>query len=408
MGVFLWAETLTVGFFLLMLSSALLGPLGNPDQGQEAPGWLRLVWLPVYAVMLGLLLWTTPRLMSVWLGALVVMPVVLWSLMSTYWSIDPGMTQRRSIALILPTLFALYLAARYDWRTLIRFFAWTSVILAVGSAFVALAVPSLGVDQVIHVGAWKGLFFEKNGAGGFMARGTLACLAAMSISPRHWWFWLGSALFCSFMVVMSTSTTALLMLLIVWCGAIAILFMRLGPAFAVSGLWLMAAGAAVIGIALALFPDLFFGLVGKDATLTGRTKIWQAILRQSALQPWEGYGYGAFWKLRPEGPSAWVQLQANWKVLAADNAWLDMLVQIGRIGIGLFVLTVVFFIPPAVRSIFGKGPEGYWAPLLIITLLLTSITESVLLKQNDLTWVIYVATLAKLLQAREPEPHRWT
>jgi exopolysaccharide production protein ExoQ len=166
----------------------------------------------------------------------------------------------------------------------------------------------------------------------------------------------------------------------------------------------MAAGAVVIAMVFALAPDLFFGLVGKDATLTGRTKIWQAMLRQSALQPWQGYGYGAFWKLRPEGPSAWVQLQADWKVLAADNAWLDMLVQIGRVGIGLFVLTLVFFIPRAVQAIFGKGPQGYWAPLLIVTLLLTSITESVLLKQNDLTWVIYVATLAKLLQGHGDEP----
>ena len=36
-------------------------------------------------------------------------------------------------------------------------------------------------------------------------------------------------------------------------------------------------------------------LLGKDATLTGRTKIWDAIWRQIQERPWTGYGYSAVW-----------------------------------------------------------------------------------------------------------------
>ena len=67
----------------------------------------------------------------------------------------------------------------------------------------------------------------------------------------------------------------------------------------------------VIGLCFVIAPDFFFGLVGKDSSLTGRTPIWAAIMRQVALRPWEGFGYGAFWRSAPTGPAAWVAKEAD-------------------------------------------------------------------------------------------------
>jgi len=411
-GLFVWAETALVGTLLLMLSSALLGPLGNPSGVGEPPAWLRLMWLPAYAVVGALMAARAQRMGSVWLAALVLLPIISWTVASAIWSLEPAITQRRSMALVFPTLFALFLAARYDWRSLVKIVAVISIILAVGSALAAVAVPSIGVDQKVHAGAWKGLFFEKNGMGGFMVRGALACLTVMTFSPRSWWVWLGGALLCAALVVMSNSTTALLGLLVVFGGFIAVSFLRLGPHFAVMGVWLAIAALIVVAAIFAAAPTFFFDLVGKDPSLTGRTNIWAAIMRQVAHQPWEGYGYGAFWRSQPTGPAAWVANEADWHVLAADNAWAEILVQLGWVGVSLFALTLVFMVPRAVAVLFGRGPAGYWAPLFLTTLLMTTITESVLLKQNDLTWVLYVATLAKLLQSSqthaEMEARPWT
>ncbi len=404
----LWVETVTVAIVLLLLSAALIGRLGNPDGVSEPPAWLRLMWLPVYAVVFAILGWRLPRLPRVWLAALTLLPIIGWTVASAQWSLEPDITQRRTIALVVPTLFALFLAARYDWRGLLRLIAWVSLILAGGSLLAAVAVPSFGVDHGVHVGAWKGLFFEKNALGGFMVRGALACLCVMTFTPERWWFWLGGALLCGFLVVMSTSTTAILGLLAVFAGFAAICFLRRGPIHAVAGLWLAVAAGIVVLVAFAIDPDMFFNAVGKDSSLTGRTNIWAALLRQVAHRPWEGFGYGAFWRSAPNGPAAWVAKEADWPVLAADNAWAEILVQLGWTGVILFALTLAAFIPLALVSLFRRGPGGLWATLFLTTLMMTTITESVLLKQNDLTWVLYVATLGKLMQGREPESDQWT
>jgi exopolysaccharide production protein ExoQ len=395
----IWLEYAFVGLVLLMLSQALLGRLGNPDGVGEPPAWLRQMWLPAYAVVLALVGARIRRLPRAWLGALVVLPILAWTVASTQWSLAPDVTARRALALVFPTLFALYLAARFDWRSLIRIVAIVSAILAVGSAIAAVAVPSFGVHDAIHPGAWRGLFFEKNALGGFMVRATLACLCVMTFSPRAWWAWLGAAGLCAGLVVMSTSTTALVGLAAVIAGVCAIAFLRRGPVFAVTGVWVAAAAGVAALAVFAVAPEMFFDLVGKDATLTGRTNIWAALMRQVALRPVEGFGYGAFWGTL-HGPAAWVALQADWHVLAADNAWAEILIQLGWVGVALFGLTLLAMIPCAVVAVFRSGPAGYWAALLLVTLVLFSITESIFLKQNDLTWVLYVATLAKLLQGR--------
>ena len=187
-------------------------------------------------------------------------------------------------------------------------------------------------------------------------------------------------------------------MLVIFGGFTAISFLRLGPAFAVAGVWVAIAGLLVGLAAFAVAPDFFFDLVGKDATLTGRTSIWAALLRQVAYRPWLGYGYGAFWRSTRDGPAGWVAKEADWPVLAADNAWAEILVQLGWVGIVLFSITLVAAVPLALICIFRRGPGGLWSPLFLTTLLMTTITESILLKQNDLIWTLYVVTLAKLLQ----------
>ena len=63
-------EALACGFVLFMLSNALIGPLLDPLQaGGENIPVLRLMWLPVYALILGLAVWRTPHLMRFWFPA---------------------------------------------------------------------------------------------------------------------------------------------------------------------------------------------------------------------------------------------------------------------------------------------------------------------------------------------------
>ena len=54
--------------------------------------------------------------------------------------------------------------------------------------------------------------------------------------------------------------------------------------------------------------------LGRSATLTGRTRIWQMSLDNIAQRPWLGYGFGAFWR-----PGE-VEARTMWQILPLDRA----------------------------------------------------------------------------------------
>jgi O-antigen ligase len=394
---------------LAMMSEALFGPVFAPDQTLDGPEWLRLIWLPVYAGFAGMAVLRAPRLASVWLPGLAVGALVLLAFASERWSIAPDITGRRSLALLFTTLFGLLLAARYGWKALIELVAATSLLLAVGSCVAALAFPSFGVHADLHPGAWKGLWYEKNMLGAVMARGALACLCAAVIAPERRRLWATAAVLCGALVLMSTSKTSLIGLLLAVGGVAAVAVVRRGGAVAVAAVWCLALGAGVGAIVMLTAPELVLQALGKDPTLTGRTDIWAALLRQVQERPWTGYGYAAFWE--PDlGPAWYVRRDVQWEAPTAHNGWLEVLIQLGWPGL---VLVAAHLSVAALAALarLPRGEEAYWAVLSLALFVLFSLSESTILQQNNTSWVLYVATTAKLFQLRTrrapaPTPER--
>jgi len=59
--------------------------------------------------------------------------------------------------------------------------------------------------------------------------------------------------------------------------------------------WMTVVTVGSIAAFVLLAPHVFFDLLGKDATFTGRTNVWGPILRQVEQRPWTGFGHGAVW-----------------------------------------------------------------------------------------------------------------
>jgi len=399
------AEKSLCVIMLMMMSAALLGRLGDPEQTGEGAAWLRQMWFPVYGVIGAMMVVRYRRMLSVWPAALLLSLVVGWAFATYLWSVAPDVTFRRAVALSFASFFGLYLAARFTWRELVELLAAAALVLGLSSAFTAVAIPSFGVhNDELFPGAWRGLWFEKNSLGGNMARGALACLCAAIMSPERRKLWLFGAAVCAVLVVQSTSTTALLATVMVMGGLLAIGLMRRGAAWTVAILWLAALGGIGFVALMALNPDLFFSLIGKDATLTGRTGLWEALEHQAAQRPLTGYGYGAFWQAK-YGPVSWVRNEINWDAHNADNGWLELRIQQGWIGLALIATCFAVFAARALPRIW-RGQEGYWAVLFLALLGLISVSESVLARPNDMTWVVFTAGLAKLMQRDDPAPER--
>ena len=94
------------------------------------------------------------------------------------------------------------------------------------------------------------------------------------------------------------------------------------------------------------------------------------------------------------------------------NGWIDLLVQlgwIGVIGVGLLMLSTVLI---SVFRLGGAGRrEGYWSIGYLLAFLVLSLSESVLLSHANLPWALFLTIFARAVstersQIRPPVCHR--
>lgn len=385
---------------MLLFSQALLGPLLADPADPDGGAVLRLIWPPVYLLALALIALNPAPVIQVMFRSWPLLLLGALTLISAAWSIDPGLTLRRGLAVFMTLVFALWLAARYSWRDLIRLIALMFAVLAMGSLIAGALFPGFGVMHEIHVGAWKGLWWEKNTLGGYMAFAGLAFAAAgaaarSKLERRVWFGLIGLAVL---LVILSTSRTALLALSVGLAGPAAIALARRGFGFAVLSVFSGLCGVCALAGVLIIGPGVILEALGRDATLTGRTEIWAALGDAIAARPWTGYGYGVFWEV-DDGPVFWVRQATVWPVPTAHNAWLETALSLGLPGL---VLAMAVFLSGLLRAMLRlfAGIETYWALPFLVAWLGVSLSESNLLVQNGMVWMLLSATLAKLASQR--------
>ena len=397
-----WAENFAYVFMLVFFSGAIIGILFTDltNLNQENP-LARTSWFPMYALILAMVLRTFPQFFRMAVFSPLLILCVAYCGLTMFWSVDYSLTMRRSVALMVTTMAGLVLAARFTWEEMVQRIAFAFFILAILTIFVVITNPARGIMHEIHEGAWRGPWVEKNYLGGMMTKGLIAAMCALAMRPSRWWLWIPTGLLCFFLVLMSTSKTALLISLMSIGIFIALRIFRRLPILRAPLVYMIVLSIGGLATFIAVAPDLAFGLIGKDATFTGRTDIW-AWLTMSIKQKWLfGYGYGAYW-LDPLGPSYWVRTALQWGVPSAHNGWIDLWLAGGIVAVVLFGLYMLMVLVLSIDRIFRGGTETYWVVLSVLMFLAFSMSESTILQQNDISWVMLVATSAKLLAFEKP------
>jgi O-antigen ligase len=393
-------ERIFVVAALLLMLGALKGLFSDLTQveggmGSSTSGNLRfqLASMTVYMVSLAFIVRRLDHFFWLCLRNKALLVLLAMVMVSALWSTDPVVTLRRGSALLGTSFFAIYLVMRFRPDELMRLLTYAFLAAALASLFAVFLVPSVGLHVGdAHSGLWRGVFGHKNMFGRMMALGAILLLLmtqSRSFPPLLAW---GGFLLCALLTAMSQSMTA-------WVGFMASLplivtFRILRDTDDLRAMqygFLLAFIAAISLYLLFSYMDVFLGLLGRDGSLSARTKIWDLAFEAGARQPIFGYGYRVFWT---QDNAAWFYGLLSWSAGFghSHNAFIDMWLDLGFVGLGVFALVVVIMIRRILAHRHFYDPvSALWHPVSILFILITGITEQSLLQQGTIEWVLFVA-----------------
>jgi O-antigen ligase len=370
--------TVLVAAFGLCLCAGLFSVFLTPQQ-------FRIVKHLFYALIAFMLLLDFPAAVRVarrdpWVWALVGLMCA-----SALWSDMPAWAIKRGLVTFQTTTFGLYLALRLSLADQVRVLAWVLAVTLVANVVYLVVAP--GSAFMVYAGerAFMGFLGHKNGVGLLAALALpIFLLEARTPGARRWVMLSGIVVAAVLLVLSRSLTGAGVGLTLCMVVALLPLSRRLRrPAIVLFP-------PAVLGIgtiaSIAGFADGVLVLLGRDPTLSGRTEIWHAVLPVILERPLLGNSIVSFWQL------AIVEKTHLW-FSNAHNGYLQLLIELGVVGLALLVLQTSSTLFHAVRWHGRQAGRGAIWPICMGSLfLLYNLTEVVLMRENSVIWVLVVAT----------------
>jgi exopolysaccharide production protein ExoQ len=326
-----------------------------------------------------------------------ILALTLLALLSAYWSDDPLLVIRRTGSVFATTLFGVYLVARADLGELTALLVKLYALAMAASFAIFVVAPKLVIaNNETYSTAWQGAFTDKNELGMACALGILLSIYALrrGYGPR---------LLAIFTIVASlvllwlsqSRTPIVVMLAVGYAALVCTAFRRRNGFGLIVGCILVVIGVCAVA-ALAVDPTGALEMLGRDPTLTKRVPLWHMVWGYIARRPWFGYGYEAFWRLDgPEANQIWQAL--FWDVPHAHNAWLELALGLGVVGVGFGIFLWVTVIARFIRV--ATAPEAghavFWTALTV-GIFVENLTEYEFFRRGVMAWLVFVVALVEL------------
>jgi O-antigen ligase len=289
---------------------------------------------------------------------------------------------------------------KFEPKQLMSLVMMAGVSLCLLGIILVMFFPQYGISNVDArtIGAWRGLFVDRN---------TSAKCLIFLLSPAFVFGYRRPAyprilfvLLLGVSIFMAHAVTAMII------AFIYVLFMA--TLYLVRGLErrtaLVLGTIAVPMSALLLYAGLPFvsavlGFFGRDITLTGRTSVWSGVMHAALQRPLLGYGYYAFWQ-GLTGASANIILTSHWVFGYAHNGILEVLLQLGFVGVLVFVITLLQAVKDAWICFRARRSIGVeWYVGIIFLTVLYNIDEATVVFPNELLTILYIVACCGLSRA---------
>lgn len=312
--------------------------------------------------------------------------LVVWAGISAFWSAAPatalaGWAQLAGLA-VLAVVIGHVRDALQTVRALgdvLRWLLGISLALEVLSGILLdLPIPFLGIQGAIaELGPVQGLFGTRNALGFVTVIALITFLVEFRTQSVGSGVAIGSVVLGGVLAALSGSPTVIVVALVTAAASLALWGVRrVSPARRRAVQVALGVGVVVaIGVASAARAPLIAAL-GAENDLETRTRVWTRVLDVADIRPVQGFGFFGAWD--PDAiPFALVNLADGTLNASALNAYLDVLLQLGWVGLLLFLalgglaLARGWLVAGERRSVVHA-----WAPLTLVALLTVSLFES--------------------------------
>jgi exopolysaccharide production protein ExoQ len=327
--------------------------------------------------------------------------ILLLCALSAFWSDYQFPTLRRSVTLSSCVFFGAYCYLQFGVKGTLELLGRATVIVALISLFVFIAIPSIGTETALgYESAMRGVFSQKNSLGEAMLLAISCYVYLLVDNPKSVTkplLRLGLLFFC---IILARSATSLVIAMIVVAAGAIFWSQRSWRRRAVV-LYILITMFCVV-TALAIFDTAqLLGYFNRDVSFTGRLPLWEASLEAAMQQPWLGYGYSGFWNQDSIAVQAiWAAI--DWQAPSSHNGYIDILLQIGIIGLFLYAWVwggIVVNSVLAWRE--GSLREARWILLFMLINILLNLDEGPLPYPDQFTVLMPGAILVLANWRRE-------
>ncbi len=334
--------------------------------------------------------------------------LLLWLLTTAFWSRSAGASLTGWLQLAAPTLLAVVVAQFRDTLQTVRHTGDVLRFLLVGSLaieifsgiLIDLPIPFLGVaGNIADGGPIQGLFGTRTQLGLVTALAIITFLVewrTRSVAPGLSVF---SVCLAGVLAILTASPIVLIFAVIAAAATGILAMVRRTPARHRPALqWTLASLLAVGGLLIYLFRRPLVYWLNAEPDFLTRSRLWNAILDLSEIQPVQGWGWVGTW---PTGvmPFNYLRFQVGHDHASALNVWMDLLLQAGAVGVVLFLAFAGLALARAWATASARRSTVYtWPPLILIVLLADSVVTSSLLGGAGWFLLVVCATRASLVK----------